>query len=117
MAKRGGRGGGFPGGGGGQNMQQLMKQAQKMQQEMMQAQGELETTEYSASVGGGVVSATVNGSKELLSLKISPEAVDPDDVEMLEDLVISAVKEAMAKADVVAQEKMGKYTNQMPGLF
>lgn len=117
MAKRSGRGGGYPGGGGGQNMQQLMKQAQKMQEDMMAAKQELETQEFSASSGGGVVTATVNGSMELIGLKIKPEAVDPDDVEMLEDLVLAAVKEAVIIAEAKAEEKMGKYTKSMPGLF
>lgn len=113
MAKRSG---GFPGGGG-QNMQQLMKQAQKMQQDMMKAQQELEEQEYTATVGGGVVSATVTGSKEVKSIKISPEVVDPDDVEMLEDLVLSAVREAMQAAEKSAAEKMGKISPNLPGMF
>lgn len=116
MAKRSGRGGGFPGGGG-QNMQQLMKQAQKMQQDMAKAQQELEDQEYSASSGGGVVTVTVTGSKEVKAIKISPEVVDPDDVEMLEDLVLAAVREAMETAEKNAQEKMGKISPNMPGMF
>lgn len=116
MAKRSGRGGGFPGGGG-QNMQQLMKQAQKMQQDMMKAQQELEEQEYTASAGGGVVTVTVTGSKEVKAIKISPEVVDPDDVEMLEDLVLAAVREAMETADKSAQEKMGKLSPNLPGMF
>ncbi len=113
----GGRyGGGFPGGG---NMNQMIKQAQKMQAEMQKAQEEMEVTEYSATVGGGVVTATVSGKKALLSLTIAPEAVDPDDVEMLQDLVISAVNEAMKKADDAAMSSMSKLTGGMniPGLF
>lgn len=116
MAKRSGRGGGFPGGGG-QNMQQLMKQAQKMQQDMMKAQQELEQEEYTASSGGGVVTVTVTGAMEVKSIKIAPEVVDPDDVEMLEDLVLSAVREAMAVADKSAQEKKGNLMPNMPGMF
>jgi len=117
MAKRSGRGGGFPGGGGGQNMQQLMKQAQKMQQDMMQAQQELEDQEYTASSGGGVVTVTVTGSKEVKAIKISPVVVDPEDVEMLEDLVLAAVREAMETAEKTAQEKMGKLSPNLPGMF
>ncbi len=112
MAKRSG----YPGGGG-QNMQQLMKQAQKMQQDMMKAQQELEEQEYTASSGGGVVTATVTGAKELKSIKISPEAVDPDDIEMLEDLVLAAVREAMETAEKSAQEKMSKLSPNLPGMF
>ena len=112
MAKRSGH----PGGGG-QNMQQLMKQAQKMQQDMLKAQQELEGQEYTASSGGGVVTATVTGAKVVQSIKISPEVVDPDDIEMLEDLVLAAVREAMEKAENSAQEKMGKVTPNLPGMF
>ncbi len=115
MAKRSGRSGGYPGGG--QNMQQLMKQAQKMQQDMMKAQEELETQEYTASSGGGVVTVTVTGSKEVKSIKISPEVVDPDDVEMLEDLVLAAVREAMETAEKSAQAKMGSLAPNLPGMF
>ena len=116
MAKRSGHGGGYPGGGG-QNMQQLMKQAQKMQQDMLKAQQELEDQEYTATAGGGVVTATVTGSKELKSIKISPEVVDPEDVEMLEDLVLAAVREAMETADKNAQEKMSRLSPNLPGMF
>ena len=85
----------FGGFGGGPNMQQLMKQAQKMQQEFQRMQQELESKEFTAKAGGGAVEATVNGKREVLSLTIKPEAVDPDDVEMLEDLVVAAVNEAI----------------------
>lgn len=106
-------------GGFGGNMNQMLKQAQKMQEEMKKAQEEMETSEYESSVGGGVVTARVNGKKELLALTISPEAVDPDDVEMLQDLVISAVNAAMAQADAAAVESMSKATGglNIPGLF
>ena len=77
------------------NMQKLMKQAQKMQQEFQRMQQELEAKEFTAKSGGGAVEATVNGKRELVKLKISPDAVDPDDVEMLEDLVVAAVNEAI----------------------
>lgn len=121
MAKGGFPGGRFPGGGfpGGGNMNQMIKQAQKMQAEMMKAQEEMEVSEYEASVGGGAVTVKVSGKKQVLSLTISPEAVDPDDVEMLEDLVISAVNEAMKKADDAASQSMSKLTGGMniPGLF
>ena len=88
--------GGFKGGfGGGMSQMQMMKQAQKMQQEFQRMQQELEAKEFTAKAGGGAVEATVNGKRELVKLKISPDAVDPDDVEMLEDLVVAAVNEAI----------------------
>ena len=88
--------GGFKGGfGGGMSQMQMMKQAQKMQQEFQRMQQELESKEFTAKAGGGAVEATVNGKRELTKLKISPDAVDPDDVEMLEDLVVAAVNEAI----------------------
>ena len=88
--------GGFKGGfGGGMSQMQMMKQAQKMQQEFQRRQQELESKEFTAKAGGGAVEATVNGKRELTKLKISPDAVDPDDVEMLEDLVVAAVNEAI----------------------
>jgi len=105
-----------PGGG---NMQNLMRQAQLMQQGIARVQAELEDREVSASSGGGMVTAAVTGKKQLKSLLIKPEAVDPDDVEMLQDLVLAAVNEAMAKADALAAEEMAKVTGGMgmPGLF
>ena len=88
--------GGFKGGfGGGMSQMQMMKQAQKMQQEFQRMQQELESKEFTAKAGGGAVEATVNGKRELTKLKISPDAGDPDDVEMLEDLVVAAVNEAI----------------------
>ena len=88
--------GGFKGGfGGGMSQMQMMKQAQKMQQEFQRMQQELESKAFTAKAGGGAVEATVNGKRELTKLKISPDAVDPDDVEMLEDLVVAAVNEAI----------------------
>ena len=88
--------GGFKGGfGGGMSQMQMLKQAQKMQQEFQRMQQELESKEFTAKAGGGAVEATVNGKRELTKLKISPDAVDPDDVEMLEDLVVAAVNEAI----------------------
>ncbi|MCR5120222.1 MAG: YbaB/EbfC family nucleoid-associated protein [Lachnospiraceae bacterium] len=95
MARRGGfNGGGIPG-----NMNNLMKQAQRMQRQMEDKQKELETKEYTASSGGGAVEATVTGKKLITKLTISPDAVDPDDVEMLQDMVIAAVNEAITKAE------------------
>ena len=93
MGKGGFPGGRFPGGG---NMNQLIKQAQKMQAQMQKAQDEIEVAEFEATVGGGAVTAKVSGKKTLLDLKISPEAVDPDDVEMLQDLIVAAVNAAFA---------------------
>ncbi len=96
----------------------MMRQVQKMQEEMQNAQGEVEASEFEAAAGGGAVSARVNGKKELLEVKIAPEAVDPDDVEMLQDLLVAAVNEAMKKADAAMEERMGALTGGMnlPGL-
>lgn len=115
MAKRKGPSRGAMGGGA--NMQNLLRQAQQMQQQMESAQGELNELEFEASSGGGMVTAKVKGTKELVSVKISPEAIDPDDIEMLEDMVVAAVREAMDKADKATEEKMGKFSGGMPGLF
>ena len=106
---------GMPGG----NMQALARQAQKMQQKMMEMQAELEAREYEATAGGGVVTAKVNGKKELLALTIKPEAVDPDDVEMLEDTVMAAINEALRTASETTDKEMSKLTGGMsiPGLF
>ena len=98
------------GGMGGGNMNNMIRQAQKMQQDMMKAQEELESKTYEAQAGGGVVSATVSGKKELLSVTIDPEAVDPDDVEMLQDLIVAAVNEALRKATEDAASQMSKLT-------
>ena len=95
--------------GGGMNMN-MIKQAQKMQQEMARMQAELEEKSYTAAAGGGVVSATVNGKRELTALVIDPEAVDPEDVEMLQDMVIAAVNEAFRAANEDAAATMGKLT-------
>ena len=100
---------GMGGFGGGMNMN-MMKQAQKMQQEMLKMQQEMETKTYEATAGGGVVTASVNGKHELVSIVIDPEAVDPEDVEMLQDLVVAAVNEAMRKADADAASSMQKLT-------
>ena len=106
MAKGGFRGGPM---GGGMNMN-MMKQAQKMQQEILKMQQEMETKTYEATAGGGVVTANVNGKHELVSIAIDPEAVDPEDVEMLQDRVVAAVNEAMRKADADAASSMQKLT-------
>lgn len=118
MAKRGG----FPGGGqmpG--NMANLMKQAKKMQRQMAEQAEEMENKQYTATVGGGVVEATVSGAKELVALQIAEEAVDPDDVEMLQDLVVAAVNEALRKATddqaSVMQQMTGGMGGGIPGLF
>jgi nucleoid-associated protein EbfC len=98
------------------NMQQLMKQAQKMQQELLAAQQELAETEVTGSAGGGLVTATVSGSGELLGLTIDPSAVDPEDVETLQDLVVAAVRDANRAAQQLAAEKMGPVTGGLGGL-
>ncbi len=109
--------GGFPGMGG--NMNQMMKQVQKLQEQMAQMQEDLKAKEVEASVGGGVVTARVNGEKELLKITIDPDAVDPEDVETLEDLIVAAVNEANRKAEETAKGEMQKLTGGMniPGLF
>ena len=117
MAKRGG----FPGGGMPGNMANLMKQAQKMQRQMEEQAKEMETKEFTATAGGGAVEATVSGTKKVLSLKLDEEAVDPDDVEMLEDLIVAALNEALEKVDAESSSAMSKSTGGMgggmPGLF
>ena len=115
MAKGGFRGG-MPGG---MNQAAMMKQAQKMQQEMLRMQAEQDAKTFTANAGGGMVSATVNGKHELVELKINPEAVDPDDVEMLQDMVIAAVNEATRAADAEAASNMSRLTGglNLGGLF
>ena len=104
---------------GGMNQAAMMKQAQKMQQELLRMQQEQESKTYTASAGGGMVSATVNGKHEVTGLEINPEAVDPDDVEMLQDMVIAAVNEAFRTADADAANNMSKLTGglNLGGLF
>jgi len=110
--------GGFPGMMGGGNMQQLARQAQKLQQQMTKVQEELEAREYEASAGGGMVTVKVSGKKELLGIEIKPEAVDPDDVEMLQDMVLAAVNEALREAGETMDREMGKMTGGLGmGLF
>ena len=98
------------GGMGGGNMNNMIRQAQKMQQDMLKAQEELESKNYEAAAGGGVVTAVVSGRKELVGVTIDPEAVDPDDVEMLQDLIVAAVNEALRKAGDDATSQMSKLT-------
>ena len=97
-------------GGMGGNMNSMLRQAQKMQQDMMKAQEELESKSYQAAAGGGVVTAVVSGKKELTQVTIDPEAVDPEDVEMLQDLIVAAVNEAMRKATEDAASQMSRLT-------
>ncbi len=102
-----------------QNMNSVIKQAQKMQEEMERVQSETENEEVEAASGGGAVKVTVNGKKELVSIKIDPDAVDPDDVETLEDMIKAAVNEGVKKADELMAERMGAITGgiNIPGLF
>ena len=111
--------GGFRGMPGGMNQAQMMKQVQKMQQEMERMQEEQENKTFTAKAGGGMVAATVNGKHEVVGLQINPEAVDPDDVEMLQDMIIAAVNEAMRTADAEAAQNMSRLTGGMNlgGLF
>ena len=106
MAKGGFRGG-MPGG---MNQAAMMKQAQKLQQEMLRMQQEQESKTFTAKAGGGMVAATVNGKHELTALEINPEAVDPDDVDMLQDMILAAVNEAMRTADAEAANNMSRLT-------
>ena len=99
------------------NMQQLMKQAQKMQQQMLAAQQELAAAEVNGTAGGGLVTATVTGAGEVLTVKIDPQAVDPDDVESLEDLVVAAIRDASRSAAALAEQKMGPFTQGMGGML
>ena len=116
MAKRGGFPGGMPG-----NMTNLMKQAQRMQRQMEETTKELEEKEYTASSGGGAVTVTVSGKKEVVSVKLSEEVVDQDDIEMLEDLIVAATNEALRKVDEESSSAMSKLTGGLgggiPGMF
>ncbi len=105
MAKRGGYQGGMPG-----NMNNLMKQAQKMQKQMEEAQKDIEEKEVEASSGGGAVKVKVSGKREITGITIDPEAVDPEDVEMLEDLIMAAVNEALRQMDELSQASMSRFT-------
>lgn len=101
------------------NMNQMMKQVKKMQAQMEKAQAELADKEVVGTAGGGVVKVTANGHKQILNIEIEPEAVDPDDIEMLEDLVTAAVNEALKQVDELVAQDMGKFTGglNIPGLF
>ena len=106
-------------GGGPSNMQAMIKQAQKMQEDMAAMQEELENREYEVAAGGGVITVKINGKKEVLSVKIDPEAVDPDDVDTLEDLIVAAVNEAIKTVETASAQEMSKITGGMslPGMF
>ena len=109
-------------GGGPSNMQSMIKQAQKMQEDMAAKQAELEEREYEISAGGGVVNVKINGKKEIMSVKLAEEIVDPDDIETLEDLIVAAVNEAIKKVEATAESEMKEITGSMslpgmPGLF
>ena len=114
MSKRGGFPGGM-GGFGGMNINSLMKEAKKMQADMEKSQAELATKEFSASAGGGAISVKVSGEKTLKEINIKPEVVDPDDVEMLQDLIITCVNEALRKVDSAQAASMGKFN--IPGMM
>ncbi|MCR4740546.1 MAG: YbaB/EbfC family nucleoid-associated protein [Lachnospiraceae bacterium] len=112
MAKRGG----FPGGMGMGNMNNLMKQAQKMQRQMEESQKQLEEQEFTITSGGGAVEISITGKKEITKVKISPDAVDPEDVEMLEDLIMAAVNEAIKKVDEASSNAMSRFSGGLSGL-
>ena len=112
----------IPQGMGGGNMQSMLKQAQKMQEEMAEKQAELESREYEVAAGGGVVTVKISGRKEILSVKLAEEIVDPDDIETLEDLIVAGVNEAIKKVEADASAEMSKITGGlgipgMPGMF
>lgn len=111
MVKRGG----YPGMGGGMNMNNMMKQVQKMQKQMEEQQKALEESEFTATAGGGAVEVTMTGKKVLTKVTLDPDAVDPDDVEMLEDLIMVAVNDAMKKVDDANSASMAKMTGGMGG--
>ena len=112
MAKRGGFPGGMPG-----NMNNLMKQAQRMQKQKEESQKELQEKSYTAAAGGGAVEVTISGKKEVTAVKLAEEVVDPDDIEMLQDLIMAAVNEAMRKADADSAAMMSKLTGGLGGGF
>ncbi len=111
MAKRGGFQGGMPG-----NMNNLMKQAQRMQKQMEESSKAIEEMEFEASAGGGAITVKVSGKKEVVSVKLSPEVVDPDDIETLEDLIVAATNEAFRKMEETTQSEMAKITGGFGGL-
>ena len=110
MAKRGGFPGGMPG-----NMNNLMKQAQRMQRQMEEAQKQLEEQEVTATAGGGAVEVTVTGKREVTKVKLAEEVVDPDDIEMLEDLIMAATNEALRKVEEASQQQMSQITGGLGG--
>ena len=114
MSKRGGFPGGM-GGFGGMNINNLMKQAKKMQEEMQKSQEELSSEEFDSTAGGGAISVKVTGEKVIKEIKIKPDVVDPDDVEMLEDLILTCVNEALRKVDSAQSQEFGKFN--IPGLM
>ena len=114
MSKRGGFPGGM-GGFGGMNINQLMKEAKKMQADMERSQVELTAKEFEATAGGGAISVKVSGDKQIKEIKLQPDIVDPDDVEMLQDLIITCVNEALRKVDSAQAQQFGKYN--IPGMF
>jgi len=116
MAKRGGM---FPGMGAGMNPQQMMLKVQKMQQDMAKAQEEIKEARLTGTAGGGIVQVTLSGDKEMVSLELKPEVVDPEDVEMLQDLILAAYADALRQAEELTEAKMGRFTGGMnlPGLF
>ena len=114
MAKRGGFPGGM-GGFGGMNINQLMKEAKKMQADMEKSQEELVSKEFEATAGGGAILVKVSGDKQLKEIKLQKEIVDPDDIEMLQDLIMTCVNEALRKVDAAQQQQFGKYN--IPGMF
>ncbi len=111
MAKRGG----FPGGGIPGNMNNLMKQAQRMQRQMEEGQKELETKEFTAAAGGGAVEVTVSGKKDIVSIKLAEEIVDPEDIETLQDAIVAAANEALRMADKESEALMGRMTGGLGG--
>lgn len=110
---------GFPGGFGGGNMNNLLKQAQKLQKDMEEAKKNLEEKEFEVTSGGGVISVKMNGKKEILELNLKPEVVDPEDIEMLQDLIISCINEAYKKVDEESNKEMSKLTGgfNIPGFW
>ena len=114
MSKRGGFPGGM-GGFGGMNINQLMKEAKKMQADLEKSQEELQSKDFEATAGGGAISVKVSGSKEIKSINIDKDVVDPDDIEMLQDLIITCINEALRKVDSAQAQAMGKYN--IPGLM
>ena len=112
MARRGGFSGGMPG-----NMNNLMKQAQRMQRQMEEAQKELEEKEITATAGGGAVEVTISGKKQVTKVKLAEEVVDPEDIEMLEDLIMAATNEALRQIEEASQQSMSKITGGLGGGF